>query len=52
MPVFSLRDAARDQLRKALSATGGDRLRAAKLLGVSRATIYRKIRDLGLSDPR
>jgi len=46
--AFSLDDAARDQVRRALQAAGGNRERAARLLGVSRATIYRKIKHLGL----
>ena len=46
--AYSFRDAAREQLRKALNAAGGNRERAAKLLGISRATIYRKIKDLEL----
>ncbi len=46
---LTLRDAARDQLRRALHTAGGNREQAARLLGVSRATIYRKIRDLGLN---
>jgi two-component system response regulator HydG len=45
---FSLEDGVRDQLRRALEAAGGNRERAARLLGISRATIYRKIKDLGL----
>ena len=45
---FSLRDAEREQLRRAIRAADGDREHAARLIGVSRATIYRKIRDLGL----
>jgi DNA-binding NtrC family response regulator len=49
-PMFSFQAAARDQLRRALEAAGGNRDRAARLLGVSRATIYRRIREAGLHD--
>jgi transcriptional regulator of acetoin/glycerol metabolism len=37
------------RIRQALEATGGHRTRAAKLLGISRATIFRKIKEYGLS---
>jgi len=36
------------QIRRALEATRGNREKAALLLGISRATIYRKIKDLKL----
>jgi transcriptional regulator of acetoin/glycerol metabolism len=39
----------RTRLLAALHRSGGSRVRAAKLLGVSRATFYRRLRDLGLS---
>jgi transcriptional regulator with GAF, ATPase, and Fis domain/tetratricopeptide (TPR) repeat protein len=45
---FSLDDGVREQLRRALEAAGGHREKAAKLLGVSRATIYRKLKEHGL----
>jgi transcriptional regulator of acetoin/glycerol metabolism len=38
----------RDAIVDALSAHGGDKLTAATALGMSRATIYRKIRDYGI----
>ena len=47
-PRFSLDDGVREQLRRALEAAGGHREKAARLLGVSRATIYRKIKEHGL----
>jgi transcriptional regulator with PAS, ATPase and Fis domain len=46
--TFSIQDGVREQVRRALDAAKGDREQAARLLGVSRATIYRKIKDLGL----
>jgi two-component system response regulator HydG len=35
---------------QALARTKGDRLRAAKLLGIGRTTIYRKMKEYGLED--
>lgn len=48
MGTFSLEQGMREQLLRALEATQGNRERAARLLGVSRATIYRKIKELGI----
>ena len=39
----------RDRIAEALERADGNRLEAAKLLGVSRATIFRKIKQYGLS---
>jgi transcriptional regulator with PAS, ATPase and Fis domain len=36
------------RIRDALARTGGNRDRAAKLLGLSRVTLWRRMRDLGL----
>jgi len=35
-------------IRHALKATGGDRVRAAKLLGIGKTTIYRKLKEYGI----
>jgi len=35
-------------IRQALRATGGDRARAAKLLGIGKTTIYRKLKEYGI----
>ena len=35
-------------IRQALQATGGDRARAAKLLGIGKTTIYRKLKEYGI----
>jgi transcriptional regulator of acetoin/glycerol metabolism len=45
---FSLRSGEKEQLRQAISAAGGNRRKAAGLLGVSRATLYRKLEKHGL----
>jgi DNA-binding NtrC family response regulator len=47
-PQFSLERTEREQIRRALEAARGNRDRAALMLGISRATIYRKIKDLKL----
>ena len=41
--AFSLKSGEREQLRQAIAAAGGNRRKAAGLLGVSRATLYRKL---------
>jgi DNA-binding NtrC family response regulator len=35
-------------IKQALQATGGDRVRAAKLLGIGKTTIYRKLKEYGI----
>ena len=46
----TLREIERDAIRQALEVTGGDRLRAAKLLGIGKTTVYRKIKEYDLED--
>jgi two-component system response regulator HydG len=50
-PEFDLtiQAAERDQIRKALEAAGGKRMEAARLLGLSRRTLYRKLEKYGIS---
>jgi len=48
LPSFSLRDAENLQVRRALEETGGNKSRAAQLLGVTRKTLDKKIRDFAL----
>lgn len=44
----TLRELEKDAIRRALEITGGDRLRAAKLLGIGKTTVYRKIKEYNL----
>jgi Nif-specific regulatory protein len=48
-PVFSLEHTEEQKIREALRAAEGNRTKAAKLLGISRATIFRKIKQYDLS---
>lgn len=42
-PVDTLADAEEDQIRKVLAATGGNKSKAAQILGIERKTLYRKL---------
>lgn len=42
-PVETLADAQEDQIRKVLTATGGNKSKAAQILGIERKTLYRKL---------
>jgi DNA-binding NtrC family response regulator len=44
--VETLADAAEDQIRKILTATGGNKSKAAQLLGIERKTLYRKLEKM------
>ena len=48
-PVFSLEHSEKEQIRQALEAAKGNRTRAARMLGISRATIFRKIKEYELT---
>jgi transcriptional regulator of acetoin/glycerol metabolism len=39
----TLADAEAEQIRKVLAATGGNKSRAAQILGIERKTLYRKL---------
>ena len=45
----TLADAEMDQIRKVLAATGGNKSRAARILGIERKTLYRKLDRTGAS---
>ena len=48
----TLRDMERQLLEKTLESTGGNRTRAAEILGVSLRTVRNKIREFGLPPKR
>jgi len=47
-PLKSLEELENDHIIKVLSAVGGQREKAARVLGVTRSTLWRKIKKLGL----
>jgi len=48
--VPPLREQERRAILQALESTHGDRIRAAKMLGIGKTTIYRKIKEYGLEE--
>ncbi|MCI0342635.1 MAG: hypothetical protein L0216_16095, partial [Planctomycetales bacterium] len=47
----TLRSVERDAIEQALRAAGGNRKRAAALLGIPRTTLYRRLKEYGLQGP-
>ena len=47
-PVETLADAEEEQIRRVLAATGGNKSKAAQLLGIERKTLYRKLEKMKL----
>jgi transcriptional regulator of acetoin/glycerol metabolism len=45
----TLASAEEEQVRRVLAATGGNKSRAAKILGIERKTLYRKMERMGLA---
>jgi DNA-binding NtrC family response regulator len=45
----TLADTEAEQIRRVLAATAGNKSRAAKILGIERKTLYRKLERMGLS---
>ena len=46
----TLKENERDQIRKILQETGGNKAQAARILGISRKSLYAKLREYGLGD--
>jgi len=46
--VETLADAEEDQIRRVLAATGGNKSKAAQILGIERKTLYRKLERMKL----
>jgi DNA-binding NtrC family response regulator len=44
----TLADKEMEQIRRVLAAAGGNKSRAAKILGIERKTLYRKLKQMGL----
>jgi two-component system response regulator HydG len=51
-PVISIPDSEKQAILAALEASNGERSKAAKLLKTSRTTLYRKMKEYGLSPNR
>ncbi len=48
---LSLRDVERAYILRVLEGTGGNKSRAAEILGLDRKTLYRKLEEFGYADP-
>ena len=45
----SLADAEAEEIRRVMAATNGNKSRAARILGIERKTLYRKLEKMGLA---
>ena len=46
-----LEEMERRAIIRMLRETGGDKLQAARLLGIGKTTLYRKLKEYGIADP-
>jgi DNA-binding NtrC family response regulator len=51
-PVISIPESEKQAISKALAETGGERGRAARMLGIGRTTLYRKMKQYGFREDR
>ncbi len=51
IPLMALREAELQMIRQALQTSGGNKAKAARLLGISRQALYRRLEDLDV-DPK
>jgi two-component system response regulator HydG len=49
--VTTLADLERQAILGTIRALNGDKLQAAKLLGIGKTTLYRKLKEYGIADP-
>ncbi len=49
--VKTLADLERDAILGAIRTLNGDKLQAARLLGIGKTTLYRKLKEYGIADP-
>src|SRR5581483_754201 len=49
--VKTLAELERDAILEAIRTLHGDKLQAAKLLGIGKTTLYRKLKEYGIADP-
>jgi transcriptional regulator with GAF, ATPase, and Fis domain len=47
-PVISIPESEKDAIQRALASTGGQREKAARILGIGRTTLYRKMKEYRL----
>jgi two-component system response regulator HydG len=50
-PVTPLADLEREAILEALRKLKGDKLTTARLLGIGKTTLYRKLKEYGISEP-
>jgi two-component system response regulator HydG len=48
---MTLADLERQAILGAIRTLNGDKLQAAKLLGIGKTTLYRKLKEYGIGDP-
>lgn len=49
-PILTLQEIERNAILNALQQMGGDKVRTAKVLGIGKTTLYRKLKEFGLDD--